>query len=354
MEKFQDSKTTDLCSVDTHDRARLQGHFQGTPRSFRRWFRNQDLNNSAPGISKEELANTLIPGKIWTVGPEDCDWPSSVGDLLEPPIVLYGRGTPLPSGPKLAVVGSRTEDPFTHRMCRLIIDHWATVHPNGAVISGGGLGVDQVALSMALKTGLHPVVCLAGDISRPTPRSLTSLFEQVLHHGTLLSEAFPGTPSFPYLFPDRNRLIAALSDAVVVVRAARKSGSLNTLEHALTIGRPVYGIPGPIDDPGWAGLHDAFDNQTAIPLFNMERLGTPRIRTRASTSMWSKLTKNHRILVNQLERGPATIEALSAILRLTVTDVMQMMLDLELANIVCRRRDDTYETRLESEKACQN
>ncbi len=354
MEKAIDPQPPSAWSVNAHDRARLQACFHGTPRSFRRWYQTHGPDDESPRISDKDLEARTRQEKIWAIAPGDTEWPKSIDDLSDPPVVLYARGRPFPVGPRLAVVGSRTEDPFTHRMCRRVVGHWATIHPQGAILSGGGLGVDQVALSTALRVGLHPVACLAGDLSRPTPRSLTPLFDQILEYGTLISEAFPGTPCFPYLFPDRNRLIAALSDIVVVIRAAENSGSLNTLEHAVKIGRPVFGVPGPIDDPGWHGLHGAFDAQKAKPLFRLEDLCNAQIPNRRFSTIPPDMTKKHHLVIKLLEREPATIDTVSAILRLTVTDVMQMMLDLELANIVCRRRDDTFETRLESEKACQN
>jgi DNA processing protein len=115
------------------------------------------------------------------------------------------------------------------------------------VVSGLALGVDGAAHAGALEVDGDTVAVMGRGADRAYPRSHTRLFRQVVEKGLVVSEFLPGTGAHPHHFPRRNRILAALARAVVVVEAGRKSGSLITVDHALPLGLDVYSVPGPID-----------------------------------------------------------------------------------------------------------
>jgi len=165
---------------------------------------------------------------------------------MEAPSLLFVQGEPRPRGPSVAVVGTRRPDLYGLAVARVLAR--VLSEAGVRVVSGGALGVDTEAHRGALEGPGGTTVVLAGGLGRPHPPSNRSLFRQVLWHprGALVSEAPVKAPPCPYSFPRRNRLIAAMADAVVVVQAGVPSGALQTAEWARRIGVDVYAVPGDV------------------------------------------------------------------------------------------------------------
>ncbi len=320
-------------------RAALQREWGLLPKAFRRRLRSIGPLERAEVLAAQRGATWPRASSITLVAPGGPGWPRSLDDLKDSPELLYLRGRPLPEGPVLAVVGSRTQEGYALRAAREVVCQWARLCPRGAIVSGGGLGVDAAALGAALELGLHPVVALAGGVDRPSPHTLKPLFEAVARSGTLISEALPGASPHPAGFPDRNRLIAALGEATVVVRAARRSGSLHTLRHAHALRRRVLAVVGPIDCPRSAGVHWAIREGLAEPMLFIEDLNSLRpetdgasLRAHAGGTVPAPVpgSEEARVLA-ALRSGRRSPEALAATLGLTVARTMQIMLALELS-----------------------
>ncbi len=186
----------------------------------------------------------------------DSDYPVGLLDLLDPPTFLYvwGDVQSLHGGRKVAIVGSRAASP---EMCTFT-DGLATdlAHANIAVISGGALGVDGCAHRGSLVAGGTTLAVLPGAIDKPAPGRHRELFASIAKSGAVISEYPLGASARPFHFARRNSLIAALSDAVVVIRAELKSGTMITATAADEIGRMLCVVPGALNDPYAAGcLH---------------------------------------------------------------------------------------------------
>lgn len=176
-------------------------------------------------------------------------YPDALLQLADPPPVLFTLGNvSLMRAPRcVAVVGSRRASTYGRRMAYRLAARWAA--EGHVVVSGLALGVDGAAHEGALAGGGGTVAVLGSGVDQPTPRTHLSLAERVRERGLLLSEFPPGTRARPHHFPQRNRVMAALSHAVVVVEGARGSGALITVDHALDLGRDVFALPGPVDRP---------------------------------------------------------------------------------------------------------
>ncbi len=189
------------------------------------------------------------------VVPGDAHWPESLDALGDsPPVLLWARGdTALLRRPGVAIVGARAATGYG--------EHVAMEFAAGlcardvVVVSGGAYGIDGMAHRAALASGGATIAVLAGGIDRIYPSGHEALLTRVADHGLLLSEMPCGTAPTKWRFLQRNRLIAALASATVVVEAGRRSGSLNTAGHAITMGRPVGIVPGPITSAASAGCH---------------------------------------------------------------------------------------------------
>ncbi|MBJ7470633.1 MAG: DNA-protecting protein DprA [Solirubrobacteraceae bacterium] len=174
------------------------------------------------------------------------DYPESLHALADPPPVLYVAGNvrALDRCPAHAVgmVGTRRPTRVGREAARTIATGIAQV--GGVVVSGMALGVDGASHEGALQGRGTTIAVLASGADRPSPPSHRALYQQILSAGAVVSELPPGTEPSRLTFPARNRIIAALSSAVIVVEAPKKSGALITVDHAHDLGLDVYAVPG--------------------------------------------------------------------------------------------------------------
>ncbi|CAH0123935.1 DNA-processing protein DprA [Microbacterium foliorum] len=193
-------------------------------------------------------ARLLIPG--------DPEWPHAVDDLgAHAPMVLWVRGDAslLSAAPRVAIVGARAASGYGEMLAG---DFAGELAASGAVIvSGGAYGIDGAAHRAALGVEGRTIAFLAGGVDRAYPQGHRQLLQRIVATGAVVSEVPCGTAPTNWRFLARNRLIAALADATVVVEAGWRSGSLNTAGHAAALGRPLGAVPGPVTSAASAGCH---------------------------------------------------------------------------------------------------
>jgi DNA processing protein len=181
-------------------------------------------------------------------------YPALLRQIPDPPPVLFVDGDPGVLGePQVAMVGSRRATP-----CGVETAHALSAALAGCgltVTSGLALGVDAASHRGAMAGGGRTLAVAANGLDSVYPRSHRRLAREVAGNGALVSEFSPGTPPLPGHFPRRNRLISGLGLGVVVVEAARRSGSLITARLAGEQGREVFAVPGPIQSPLARGCH---------------------------------------------------------------------------------------------------
>jgi len=189
------------------------------------------------------------------VAPGDDAWPCGLDDLGDAaPFALWCRGS-LPVGrASVAIVGSRASTGYGERVA---FDLAAGLVARGvAVVSGGAYGIDAAAHRGAIAGDGPTLVVLAGGVDRGYPAGNVRLFEEAIGTGGgVVSEMPPGALPTKSRFLQRNRLIAAMTGATVVVEAAWRSGALSTAHHAVDLMRPVGAVPGPVTSVASAGCH---------------------------------------------------------------------------------------------------
>ena len=194
----------------------------------------------------------------------DTDWPTRLDELKAPPIALIGRGvrsTLENLERSISVVGTRNPSEYGVRVAG---DFAAGAIDRGwSVVSGGAFGIDSAAHRGALIAEGQTIAILGGGVNSIFPSGNERLFREILESGLLLSEVLPNTHAIPSRFLIRNRLIAAISRATVVVEAAFRSGSLRTARDAAEIFRPVLAVPGSIHSPTSDGCHRLIGERTA-------------------------------------------------------------------------------------------
>jgi len=213
-------------------------------------------------ISGDELLQSISQSGATFLTPHDSTWPQSVNDLAAPPIALVVKGDPrFLTGNSLAIVGTRNPTQYGVRIAQDFAAGF--VDRDWAIISGGAYGIDAAAHKGALIAEGVTVAVIAAGIDINYPAGNARLFAEIAELGCLVSEVTPGTPAIPARFLTRNRLIAALANATLIVEAAFRSGSLRTARDAAELMRPVMAIPGPITSPVSEGCHRLIGERAA-------------------------------------------------------------------------------------------
>lgn len=199
-----------------------------------------------------------MPTEIELLKIEDPAYPSLLAQIHKPPAQLYYRGdSSLLNQPNmLGVVGSRKASEYGKEVCDNILS--PLVKNNIIIVSGLAYGIDSYAHHISVRAK-QPTIAVLGcgvDDASIYPKENVPLAHSILLAGGLLiSEYKPGTPPSASQFPARNRIIAGLCTATLVIQAAKRSGSLITARLALEEGREVLAVPGPVTDPACEGTN---------------------------------------------------------------------------------------------------
>ena len=242
-------------------------------------------------------------------------WPRGLVDLGDSaPSVLWmlGNQNVFETSSTISVVGSRVASSYGLEVTRDLVS--AAVRNGFVTISGGALGIDACAHKSALLAGGRTIAVMAGGLDRLYPPRNLDLFEEIKVTGAVISEMPPGTAPARWRFLQRNRLIAAIGQATVVVEAGFKSGSINTAGHANELDRPVGAVPGPINSTRSAGCHRLIKERRAelicTPADLEELLG---VRNQSLTTNTGLSGSQTRVLdsFGYFEQGTERVAAIS-------------------------------------------
>ena len=189
--------------------------------------------------------------------PKSRFWPDQLSDLAEAtPHCLWYRSNldePPTASASISIVGSRNSTSYGDWVTSEIVADCAA--RDLTIVSGGAYGIDATAHRSALANDQTTIAFLAGGIDRLYPSGNAAIFEKIIERGAAVAEQAPGASPTKWRFLQRNRLIAAMSSATIVVEAGQRSGALNTVTHALELGRSVGAVPGPITSQTSAGCN---------------------------------------------------------------------------------------------------
>lgn len=262
-------------------------------------------------------------------------YPEALAGDLEPPVVLFHQGRlDALDGPRVAIVGTRAGTRYGREVAHDLGRDLAAAGVR--VVSGLALGVDGAAHTGAMRAGGAPVVGVVGSGHDVVyPRRHRELWHRVATEGLLLSEAPLGAAPERWRFPSRNRLLAALADAVVVVESRRTGGSLYTVDAALEREVPVLAVPGPVTSPASEGTNlllgeGALLCQSAadvLTLLGLSAAAAGRGRGRADPR--PPPTGVDREVLDALGRQPAALEQLAVRSSLGLADLAAALQRLE-------------------------
>jgi DNA processing protein len=280
------------------------------------------------------------------VVPRGADgYPPLLGDIPDPPALLYVRGSIEPADQlSIALVGSRKCTPYGLRIAERLAASLARV--GLTVVSGLARGIDAAAHRGALNAGGRTLAVLANGLAEVYPPEHADLAAEVIESGALISESPMRQGPLAGLFPQRNRIISGLSLGVVVVEATPRSGSLSTASHATDQNREVFAVPGPVDSLPSRGCHYLIrDGARLVETVDdiLEELGPlvrevratpekPTIRHPAELS----LSDLERSLLGRLDDQGVAVDDLIAATGMTASQVMATLSVLEMRRLVRR------------------
>jgi DNA processing protein len=261
-------------------------------------------------------------------------YPPLLTELHDPPARLYLRGGPpeILARTSVAIVGARSCSPYGVQVARELARELAGA--GVVVVSGLARGVDGEAHRGALAAGGLTVAVLGCGIDRDYPKAHAELARRISESGLVVSEYPPGVEPSPWRFPARNRLVAGLATATVVVEARRRSGALITADFALERGRDVFAVPGEITSGLSEGTNDLI-RQGATPLLGaadvLEALG---IEPEPPVIVPASLSPEAENVWSALRAGAMTLDEISRTAGIGAAEVAVALTELELAGLV--------------------
>jgi DNA processing protein len=276
----------------------------------------------------------------------DSGWPGELEHLELTPPELWVLGGPLPPGPRVAVVGSRVA---THAGLEIARRLGADLAAAGIpVVSGMAVGIDGAAHVGALEAGGPTVAVLGCGIDVCYPTFHRSLRDRIAGAGAVITEEPPGTFPAPWRFPRRNRIIAALAVAVVVVEATDRSGALSTARHAADLGREVLAVPGSVLSDRSAGTNRLIRDGAAPVLESIDLACVPALSDALAPGVPRRLAlptigrpapapglpRDLAALHARIGHHPVHPDRLAAGLGLTPSELANRLAQLELAGLV--------------------
>lgn len=261
-------------------------------------------------------------------------YPPLLAELHDPPPRLYLRGDPADvlALPAVAVVGARSCSSYGAQVARDLSRELAGA--GVLIVSGLARGVDGEAHRGALAGGGLTAAVLGCGIDRDYPRAHAELARRIVESGGLVvSEYAGGIEPAPWRFPARNRIIAGLAAATVVVEARERSGALITADFALELGREVFAVPGEITSALSTGTNDLI-RQGATPLLSADDVLDVLGIERASPGMPDTLSPGAQAAFGLLADEPRSLDELVRATRLASAEAAAALTELELAGLV--------------------
>lgn len=266
--------------------------------------------------------------------------PFLLRQIPQPPKRLYIKGTLPKEGSKvLCIVGARKHSSYGEEVCRKLI--LGLKGYTICIVSGLALGIDGIAHRAALEVGLQTIAFPGSGLNEKIlyPSRHARLAEEIIYAGGgLISEFEMTQPALPWTFPQRNRLMAGIADAVLIIEAELKSGTLITSSYATEYNRDVGAVPGQITSKLSAGPHmliriGATPITCSEDILEMLGFGRPE-KYEKQNKLFVDLSEHEKIIVELLQIEPMTHDAIITKTGLSARDVQQTVSLLEIKNII--------------------
>lgn len=314
-----------------------------------------DILNKTMFRRCEQELNFLEKNNIRSYFVTHSSYPQNLKQIPDPPICLFvdGKGD-LNSKHIVSIVGSRRATPYGQSMTEQIVQELKKM--DVIVVSGLAYGIDSASHRTALKCDIPTFAVLGHGLDRIYPSEHYNLAQSMKEQGGLISEFFTGTNVSPYTFPQRNRIIAGLSDLVIVVEAAKKGGALITARLANDYNREVFAVPGRIGDKYSEGCNFLIYSSRAHILSSLTNIASlmswPIEERIVFESVTTEETKNDKadslsekqktIYLTLKKNGEMDIDTLAFECKISVNELSAFLLELELEDFVLSKPGKVY------------
>lgn len=255
----------------------------------------------------------------------------------ESPILLYVKGTIKKMENSVAIIGSRRCTDYGKRITQQIAEEISK--QNIPIISGMAKGIDSYAHTVAIKNGGYTIAFLANGVDICYPAEHRLLYERIIENGAVLSKYLPGTKAYPKYFLERNALISAWAEKLIVVEAGEKSGALTTAMLANKYKREVYAVPSQIDNPNGKGSNLLLES-IAKPYLGIKSLRLIERNSNKETDFVKAalipdeqenfLLPIEKNLLEILKAGPKPVFAIQDLLEISKEEIEELLFNLEL------------------------
>jgi DNA processing protein len=231
----------------------------------------QHLRSKEIMLNAEKIMEDCLRLKIDITFIHDSKYPHRLKNCEDAPIVLYSQGNPLISTPFVfSIVGSRSTTPYGIQFVKEFLA--AVQHHPVTIVSGLAYGIDEAAHTTCNELGINNIACLAHGLHTIYPALHKGIANGIKKNGGIISEYCPGIFADKERFPMRNRLIAGLSDATLVIESEKSGGSMITAQFAQNYNRDIYALPGKIHDEKSAGCNYLIQQNIAELISNIPDL----------------------------------------------------------------------------------
>lgn len=289
----------------------------------------------------EEEIQFIEKYKIKTLFATDKDYPQRLLNCYDSPALLYYKGNADLNSPKIvAIVGTRNHNEYGKNICERLVEELK--NEDILIISGLAFGIDTIAHKTSLKNNMSTVGVLAHGLDRVYPSQNSALAKQMISCGGLLTEFKSNTIPGKQNFPGRNRIVAGISDAIVVVESGIKGGSLITAELGNGYNKDVFAFPGRVGDTKSEGCNYLIKNNKAALITGaddlIENMGwkqSKKMSVKKQRELFIELTTDEKIVVEILQtQEQVHIDDLYFKSKLSSSAVAQALLMLEMQGVV--------------------
>ncbi|MES2284704.1 MAG: DNA-processing protein DprA [Bacteroidota bacterium] len=301
---------------------------------------NAVINHSIFDLAEDEI-KFIEKNNIQPLFYLDSNYPKRLTYCEDSPVMLYYKGNVnLNSEKIISIVGTREATEYGKKMCEKLIADLA-VH-NVLIVSGLAYGIDICAHKAALDNGLPTVCTLAHGLDRIYPAIHKLTAQKMLENGGWLTDFTSKTVPDRENFPRRNRIVAGISDATIVIESKKSGGSLITADIANSYNRDVFAFPGRVDDVCSEGCNNLIKQNKAVLIQSAADLvyilgweQTKNVKAPQQKKLFLELSADEELLVNVLkEKDSVTIDDLCFATKLPMSKVSGLLLTLEFSGIV--------------------
>lgn len=283
----------------------------------------------------------------------DKDYPQRLLNCYDPPILLFYKGNvDLNASKIISIVGTRRNSEYGKTTTEKLIKDLSTY--GVLIVSGLAFGIDAIAHKSALKNGMDTIGVIGHGLDIIYPPENMDLAKEMVKQGGLLTEFRSKTKPDKHNFPSRNRIVAGISDATIIIETDIKGGSMITANTAFDYNRDVFAIPGRLSDPRSRGCHLLIRENKATLLEDAKQLAellgwkeNARRKTSQQTEMFVELDENEKTLTELIgRREKISLEELNILSGFSASSLVTTLLKLELKNIIQSLPGKTYRVAL--------